>query len=195
MKKLYLFDFDGTLTYKDTLFLFLKYYDSKKYFWSYLKHIPVFILVKLKLINAEIAKKSFVASILKGEREIKINRKVIAFFEEYYPKMIRQSALDFLKTIDSSHTTCYLITASLDIWARPFAKKMGMTLIATEAQFAEGRFTGDFQTKNNNGEEKVKRIKQVIGDQKFDKIIAFGDTSGDKPMLAFAHESHYRFFN
>jgi phosphoserine phosphatase len=52
-----------------------------------------------------------------------------------------------------------------------------------------------FQTKNNNGEEKVKRIKQVIGDQKFDKIIAFGDTSGDKPMLAFAHESHYRFFN
>jgi phosphoserine phosphatase len=72
---------------------------------------------------------------------------------------------------------------------------MGMTLIATEAQFVEGRFTGDFQTKNNNGEEKVKRIKQVIGDQKFDKIIAFGDTSGDKPMLAFAHESHYRFFN
>ena len=46
-----------------------------------------------------------------------------------------------------------------------------------------------------DGEEKVKRIKQVIGDQKFDKIIAFGDTSGDKPMLAFAHESHYRFFN
>jgi phosphoserine phosphatase len=71
---------------------------------------------------------------------------------------------------------------------------MGMTLIATEAQFVEGRFTGDFNTKNNNGEEKVKRIKQDF-DQKFDKIIAFGDTSGDKPMFAFAHESHYRFFN
>ena len=174
MKKLYLFDFDGTLTYKDTMFLFLKYYDSKKYFWSYFKHIPVFILVKLKLMDAELAKKSF---------------------DEYYPKIIRESALDFFKNIDKNNTTFYLVSASLDIWVRPFAKKMGMTLIATEAQFVEGRFTGNFQTKNNNGEEKVKRIKQVIGDQKFDKIIAFGDTSGDKPMLAFAHESHYRFFN
>ena len=195
MKKLYLFDFDGTLTYKDTMFLFLKYYDSKKYFWSYFKHIPVFILVKLKLMDAELAKKSFIASVLKGEREIKINRKVLAFFEEYYPKIIRESALDFLKNIDKNNTTFYLVSASLDIWVRPFAKKMGMTLIATEAQFVEGRFTGNFQTKNNNGEEKVKRIKQVIGDQKFDKIIAFGDTSGDKPMLSFAHEGHFQFFN
>ena len=97
MKKLYLFDFDGTLTYKDTMFLFLKYYDSKKYFWSYFKHIPVFILVKLKLMDAELAKKSFIASVLKGEREIKINRKVLAFFDEYYPKIIRESALDFFK--------------------------------------------------------------------------------------------------
>ena len=177
------------------MFLFLKHYDSEKYFWSYFKHIPVFILVKLKLMDAELAKKSFIASVLKGEREIKINRKVLAFFDEYYPKIIRESALDFFKNIDKNNTTFYLVSASLDIWVRPFAKKMGMTLIATEAQFVEGRFTGDFQTKNNNGEEKVKRIKQVIGDQKFDKIIAFGDTSGDKPMLAFAHESHYRFFN
>lgn len=195
MKKLYLFDFDGTLTYKDTMFLFLKFYDSKKYFWSYLKHIPVFILVKLKLMNAEAAKKSFIASILKDEREIKINRKVIAFFEENYPEIIRESALDFLKTIDRNQTTCYLITASLDIWVKPFAKEMGMTLLATEAKFVDGRYVGDFKTKNNNGEEKVKRIKAEMADKKFDKIIAFGDTSGDKPMLAFAHESHYRFFN
>ena len=143
MKKLYLFDFDGTLTYKDTMFLFLKYYDSKKYFWSYFKHIPVFILVKLKLMDAELAKKSFIASVLKGEREIKINRKVLAFFDEYYPKIIRESALDFFKNIDKNNTTFYLVSASLDIWVRPFAKKMGMTLIATEAQFVEGRFTGD----------------------------------------------------
>lgn len=195
MKKLYLFDFDGTLTYKDTMFLFLKYYNPKKYFWSYLKHIPVFILVKLNLMDAEIAKKSFIAAILKGEREIKINRKVIAFFEEYYPKIIRPSAIQFLETIDRKNTTCYLITASLDIWVKPFAKKMGMTLIATEAQFLDGIYSGNFLTKNNNGEEKVKRIKNEIANQKFDKIIAFGDTSGDKPMLLFAHESHYRFFN
>lgn len=195
MKKLYLFDFDGTLTYQDTMFLFLKYYNPEKYFWSFMKHIPVFILVKLKLMDAELVKKSFIASILKGEREIKINRKVISFFEEFYPQIIRESALNFLETIDRNHTTCYLVTASLDIWVKPFAKKMGMILLSTEAKFIDGVYTGDFNTKNNNGEEKVKRIKAQISNEKFDKIIAFGDTSGDKPMLSFAHEGHFQFFN
>ena len=44
-------------------------------------------------------------------------------------------------------------------------------------------------------EEKVNRIKLEIGDKKFDKIIAFGDTFGDKAMFKFANESHYRFFH
>ena len=60
MKKLYLFDFDGTLTYKDTMFLYLQFYNEKKYFWNFLKHIPLFVLVKLHLANAEKVKKSFI---------------------------------------------------------------------------------------------------------------------------------------
>ena len=64
-----------------------------------------------------------------------------------------------------------------------------------EAKFENGVFTGHFNTKNNNGVEKVNRIKKEIEGKKFDKIIAFGDTSGDKPMLSLAHESHYRFFH
>ena len=70
-----------------------------------------------------------------------------------------------------------------------------MKLIATEAKFKDGIYTGQFSTKNNNGNEKVNRIKKEIEGNKFDKIIAFGDTSGDKPMLSLAHESHYRFFH
>lgn len=195
MKKLYLFDFDGTLTYKDTMFLFLKFYDEKKYFWSFAKHIPLFILVKLHLLEAEKVKKSFNGSILRGEREEKINRISQDFFEKYYPKIIRENALDFIKNIDKENTESLLVTASLDIWTKPFAEKFGMKLLATEARFENGVFTGHFKTKNNNGEEKVKRIKKAIEREKFDKIIAFGDTSGDQPMLSFAHESHYRFFH
>ena len=48
MKKLYLFDFDGTLTYKDTMVLFLKFYDPAKYSVQFLKHVPLFALLKLK---------------------------------------------------------------------------------------------------------------------------------------------------
>lgn len=195
MKKLYLFDFDGTLTYKDTMFLFLEFYNSKKYVRAFAKHIPLFILVKLHLAKAEKVKKSFIASVLKGEKEEKINDKAGDFFERNYPKIIRENAQEFIANIDKNNTTSLLVTASLDLWTKPFANKFGMHLVATEAKFENGIFTGHFKTKNNNGIEKVNRIKKTIDGKKFDKIIAFGDSSGDKPMLSMAHESYYRFFH
>ena len=70
-----------------------------------------------------------------------------------------------------------------------------MNYIATQAEFANGIFTGNFVTPNCNGEEKVRRIQLAINGHHYDKKIAFGDTSGDKPMLAWADESFYQFFH
>lgn len=195
MKKLYLFDFDGTLTDKDTMFLFLKFYNPSRYRMMYLKHLPLFFLLKTHLLQAENVKKSFIASILKGEGEEKINRKSEQFFQKYYPKIFRENALSFIHNIDKEKTTCYIVTAFLDIWVKPFAKHFNMELIATKAEFLEGKYTGNFIGKNCNGKEKVTRIKQAVNNLKFDKIIAFGDSEGDKEMLAFANESFYRFFH
>ncbi len=195
MKKLYLFDFDGTLTYKDTMFLFLKFYDPAKYSVQFLKHIPLFALLKLKLADAEAVKKSFISSILKGQSRHQIEKKAQQFFEENYPDLFRENALDFIRNIDREHTESYIVSASLDIWVRPFADHFNMTMLATQSEFREDVFTGNFVGKNCNNQEKVNRVKLQLGDRKFDKIIAFGDTSGDKAMFKFANESHYQFFH
>lgn len=195
MKKLYLFDFDGTLTYKDTMFLYLKFYNSAKFNFQFLKHIPLFILLKLKLASAEKVKKSFISSILKGQSKTKIEEKSQQFFEKYYPEIIRENAIEFIQNIDREHTESYLVTASLDIWVKPFAEKFKMNLLATRAEFKNDIFTGNFVGNNCNGGEKVHRIKEAIQGKKFDKTIAFGDTSGDKEMLEWANESHFEFFH
>lgn len=195
MKKLYFFDFDGTLTYKDTMFLYLKFYNSAKFNFQFLKHIPLFILLKLKLANAEKVKKSFISSILKGQSKTKIEEKSQQFFEKYYPEIIRENAIEFIQNIDREHTESYLVTASLDIWVKPFAEKFKMNLLATRAEFKNDIFTGNFVGNNCNGGEKVHRIKEALQGKKFDKTIAFGDTSGDKEMLEWANESHFEFFH
>jgi phosphatidylglycerophosphatase C len=195
MKKLYCFDFDGTLTYKDTMFMYLKFYDSTKFRLQFLKHVPLFVLLKLKLAETEKVKKSFIGSILKGQTQEKIEKKSKQFFEEHYPKIVRENALDFIQNIDRNNTQSLLVTASLDIWAKPFAEAFNMQLVSTKAEFQNGVFTGNFIGKNCNGKEKLERIKAEISDHKYDKIIAFGDTSGDKPMLKWANEGHYQFFH
>ncbi|UMQ41472.1 haloacid dehalogenase-like hydrolase [Chryseobacterium sp. Y16C] len=195
MKKLYCFDFDGTLTYKDTMFMYLKFYNPAKYHMQFLKHVPLFILLKLRLVQTEKVKKSFIGSILKGQSQEKIEKKSKQFFEHHYPKIVRENALDFINNIDRNNTQSLLVTASLDIWAKPFADAFQMQLISTRAEFKNGIFTGNFIGKNCNGQEKLERIKEEIDHKKYDKIIAFGDTSGDKPMLKWANEGHYQFFH
>ena len=87
------------------------------------------------------------------------------------------------------------MTASLDIWVKPFVEKFKMNLLATNAEFKNDIFTGNFVGNNCNGVEKVNRIKAEITDKKYDKIIAFGDTSGDQPMLTWADEGQFKFFH
>ncbi|MBB4804787.1 HAD superfamily hydrolase (TIGR01490 family) [Chryseobacterium defluvii] len=195
MKKLYCFDFDGTLTYKDTMFMYLKFYDVAKFRMQFIRHVPLFILLKLKLADTEKVKKSFIGSILKGQTQEKIERKAREFFEQNYPRIVRENALDFVKNIDRNNTQSLLVTASLDIWTKPFADALQMQLISTRAEFKNGIFTGNFIGKNCNGKEKLVRIKEQIDKSKYDKIVAFGDTSGDKHMLKWANEGHYQFFH
>ena len=180
MKKLYCFDFDGTITKKDTMFSFLKFYNKRKFYLNFMKHLPFFIILKLNL---------------KGEKETKIQQKAISFFEKNYPYILREKALNFIQNIDRNNSECYLVTASLDIWVKPFSEKLNLKLLSTQAKFEHGIYIGEFATKNCNGIEKVNRIKEVIKNQSFDKTIAFGDNSGDKEMLTWADESHSKFFH
>lgn len=194
MKKLYCFDFDGTITTKDTMFLFLKFYNPSRFYFQFLRHIPLFILMKIKLANTEKVKKSLIASVIKNEKETKLNETAQQFFEAYKNSIIRTTAMDFIKNIDENSTP-YLVTASLDVWVKPFADYFKFGCISTLAKYEDGVFTGDFASKNCNGQEKVNRIKATIDTSKFDKTIAFGDTSGDKQMLDWADESYFKFFH
>ncbi|SEG36636.1 HAD-superfamily subfamily IB hydrolase, TIGR01490 [Halpernia humi] len=195
MKKLYFFDFDGTLTKHDTMFMFLKHCDKFRFAKQFVLHLPLFSLLKLKLAKAENVKRHFIASILKGHTKSFLEEKAQSFFEENYPSLIRENALEFIKNINRDLSESYIVSASLDIWVKPFADKFNMKLIATEALFKDGIFMGKFKGANCNGKEKVRRIREEIKDKKFDKSIAFGDTEGDRAMLDFVNEGHYEFFH
>ncbi|MFC6269560.1 HAD family hydrolase [Frigoriflavimonas asaccharolytica] len=195
MKKLYFFDFDGTLTYKDTMFLFLKFCNPTKFYMQFALHVPLFILLKLKLAEAEKVKKSLIFKVLKNETKQSLEKKSQLFFEAEFPQIIRENALDFIKNIDRENTESYIVSASLDIWVQPFAKHFNMELLATKAEFINDQLTKNFAGANCNKIEKVNRIKEAISGKKYDKTIAFGDTSGDSAMLKWADESHFQFFH
>lgn len=196
MRKLYCFDFDGTLTTKDTMLEFLKFWNPRRYYVQMLLHLPLMVLLKLKLVPAQGVKESLVFGVLGFATQDSIEKKAKVFFEIHQEHLLRKNGVEYIRERQKEgHATC-MVTASLDIWVRPFAEYLGLDMIATQGSFREGRYQKHFKSPNCNGAEKVLRIEQYLKSQpKFDKKIAFGDTSGDREMLAWAEESFFRFFN
>ena len=88
-----------------------------------------------------------------------------------------------------------IVTASPDILVAPFARGLGAdTLIGTELRFDEaGRVMGSFLGPNCRGPEKVRRLQRQFGED-VRLTAAYGDTTGDREMLALADDKGYRIF-
>lgn len=151
-------------------------------------------MCKLRIIDTERVKKRFIWSIIGGESRETLQKKGNDFFSAKYETVCREKAVAFLEKINRVENDCFLVSASLDIWVKPFADYFNMELVSTEAKYENDLFTGDFQTKNCIGAEKVKRIEKVIAGKKYNQIIAFGDSAGDREMLAWADIAHFRIF-
>lgn len=194
-RTLYLFDFDGTLTNKDTLFDFLKFSFSKAYFINYLLFMPLFVVSKLKIIDPGKVKEKFISQFMKGLSTHQIDKLAQNYFEANHQKLIHTKADVYIKSINN-YNDKFIVSASLDIWVKPFADYYGMGLICTKAGFDEnGVFTGKFVSNNCNNEEKKLRIEKEIDLSFYDEIIAFGDTKGDEAMFSIATKANFRYFN
>ena len=194
-RKLYLFDFDGTLTKKDTLFDFLKFSFSKAYSINYLLFIPLFVFSKLKIIDTGKVKEMFISKFMKGLSSSEIKHLAQMYFEQNHKSLIHSKADQYIKEINN-YNDKFIVSASLDCWIQPFADYYGMGLIATKAEFDDqGLFTGKFASNNCNNQEKKYRIEREIDLTFYDEIIAFGDTKGDEAMFSISTQSNFKYFN
>lgn len=195
MAALFCFDFDGTLTRRDTMFAFLKFANKQRFQRYFLWLMPQFALVKLSLADPALVKLKFISLILKNFSENEIHDLARDFFQQKHNELLRPNAIKFIRSLDLEKNKGLMVTASLDFWARPFADFLGLELIATRAKFQNGKFQGEIIGKNCNGKEKVRRIEEIYSPNSFEHTVAFGDTKGDLPTLKWAKEQHYRPFH
>ncbi len=194
-KVLVLFDFDGTLTRRDTLFAFLFF--AKGFLPALgvvLKCSPWLVLALLFPALRSTAKERLLAAAFKGWPQARLVDKGVAFCKKRLPGLLRPGGMAAIRQHRTNGHLCALVTASMDWWTAPFAAEQGLTLISTQGEVAGGVFSGKFAGPNCIGPEKVTRIRAVIDPERFERVIAYGDSNGDKAMLALAQEAHYKPF-
>ena len=197
MRKIYAFDFDGTLTSKDTLLEFIRFAKgSGQMFRGFLLFSPLLILMKLHLFPNWKVKQKIFSYFFKGMKIDDFNA-LCTRFAERNKHLLRPAGIEKVKqVIAEEHTTVLIISASIDNWVRPFFDEIDkkIQVLGTQIETKEGRLTGQFTSKNCYGEEKVNRLTALYPHREAYYLIAFGDSRGDKELLAFADKAYYKPF-
>lgn len=189
------FDFDGTITSRDTLAELLKFKAGTfRYYLGLVFLSPVLILYKLGLLSNHRAKEIMLEYFLKGESAAEFNAMCREFAETRLPSLFRKGALTEIRRHLQNNTQVVIVTASPENWVQPWCQQFNLECIATKLKIRNGKLTGKIAGQNCAGEEKVKHILKRYNLSYYTKIYAYGDTPGDLPMLSLATDSYYKPF-
>ncbi|MEM6763862.1 MAG: HAD-IB family hydrolase [Bacteroidota bacterium] len=193
--KLVLFDFDGTITQKDTLFEFFRFTHGKdRFIGGLILNVHILFLAWLRLYPRSMAKQKLLNHFYKGWTREDLFDAGKLYFHKVIHFITYEDAMKQLKAYLDDEARIIVVSASLDVWVKPFCDYYDIECIGTRLQYNAGIYEGSFATPNCNGKEKVKRIKEMVDISQYEPVIAYGNSSGDKAMLALADEKHYKAF-
>lgn len=192
MKKIYAFDFDGTLTTKDTLIEFIRYAKgSMALGLGFMRYAHLLVLMIIGLYPNYKAKQKVFAHFFKDTTLDDFNALCKAFAASS-SHLLRPNAIEAINHAIKEGSEVLIVSASIDNWVQPFFPQV--KVVGTQIEVIDGKLTGRFLSKNCYGQEKVNRILSLYPNRQDYHLTAYGDSRGDKEMLAYADESHFKPF-
>lgn len=194
-KKIAFFDFDGTITTSDTMLELIKFHFGSFRFYSGLLMISATLIgLKSGMVSRQQAKEKLLNHFFGGMAIASFENICKTFSASRLPQLIRKEALDKISQLKNEGTTIVVVTASASDWVKYWCADNSLPYLATELEKAEGKLTGKLKGRNCNEAEKVNRIKASYSLDDYDEIESYGDSSGDKAMLAIATQPYFRKF-
>ena len=179
------FDFDGTLTSKDTLRAFLRHtHRPVRRIWNLILVSPVLFLFVMGWMSNGKAKEKLFARFYKNCSLADFSAFCRAFCS-VIDACIRPDVYQKMKQHQAEGREVIIVSASIENWIQPWAAKEGiLTVIATQIEISpKGYLTGRFASLNCYGSEKNRRILELYPDRASYNLIAYGNSRGDQEML------------
>jgi phosphatidylglycerophosphatase C len=189
------FDFDGTLTIRDSFTSFLRWRAGPGGWALGLVKMAPALAAYARDRDRGAIKAASVKVFLKDVSRNELQEDAARFADHVWDQFIRPDALATWQDWGRRGAYRVIVTASPELTVAPFARRLGAEgLLGTHLTFDDqDRITGAFSSPNCRGEEKVRRLRQAYGS---DMALAgaYGDTSGDTEMIAIAEVKGFRVF-
>ncbi len=188
-----IFDFDGTLTTKDTFKDFLRYaFGFKKFVQGLFANSILLSKYLSGIVTNSYAKERFFSYFFKGMPFEEFDYLCRKYAENQIGEIMRKETYEQFKEYKEKKADVVIVSATLETYLTYWAKRENVPVVATKIEIEDGVLTGRFASKNCYGPEKVRRLKNLVDLGSYSQIVAFGDSRGDKELFDIAHKAFFK---
>jgi phosphatidylglycerophosphatase C len=180
------FDFDGTLTRRDTLLPFMRRTRGAS------RTSMALLATSLRMVrDRDGAKEAFLERLLAGQGVEGLRAAADVFADVVITRGLNTPVLERVRSHHSEGHELVIVTASPELYVRPIGERLGFdTILGTRLETdGNGRLTGRLQGRNCRGPEKVERLRAWLGPGDA-TVYAYGDSSGDRQLWEFADHAY-----
>lgn len=187
------FDFDGTLTRRDTLVPFLVHACGRRSVGAALRKVaPVVARARIRSRSGgdhhrDVVKEHLLSSLLAG-RDAAWFRGQGEEFSSTLERRLRPEMTGQVAWHRAEGHELVIVSASLSTYLAPFARDHGFDhVIAVEMEVDEsGRLTGRLASPNVRGAEKARRLTRWLDGEPPEFLWGYGNSAGDRELLEMA---------
>jgi phosphatidylglycerophosphatase C len=190
------FDVDGTLTTRDCVVPFMRRVAGTPHLVGEMLRSPG-VLVSATARRDRDALKAAGASAAFGGRDIVgVQAEADAFARSVFSDRLRSDVLASMRRHQQAGESVVLVSASFELYLRPLAGLLGVDdVLAVRLEVDDGQLTGRLDGPNCRGPEKVRRLHEWLdahaGGRRAVHVTAYGDSAGDRELLADADVAHW----
>jgi len=189
------FDFDGTITTRDTLLELIKYSHGVPAFCAGFGLLsPWIAAMKTGMISNSNAKQRVLRYFYGGWTTDRWQELCASFVAGKVPGLLRPKAMQEIGKYKDAGVPVVIVSASPEDMVGIWTRQNGLEVVATRLEVRDGKMTGRIAGANCHGHEKVRRIREQYEMDSFSTVYAYGDSKGDRPMLGLARTSFYKPF-
>ncbi|MGN2247951.1 HAD family hydrolase [Frateuria sp. GZRR35] len=193
MANLALFDFDGTITTRETMAAFMyRAVPARRQAWGRLLLAPWVAGYKCGVVSGVSVRTAVVRVGFAGVALADVQAHGAAFADEALPPLLRPKVMARIRWHQQQGDTVAVVSGGLDVYLAPWCRLHGLALVCSTLEHRDGRLTGRYQGAQCVGEEKARRVRAQYDLADYGRVYAYGDTHEDHALLDLAHHRFYR---
>ena len=186
-----LFDFDGTITSRETFpdFMYATV-PPRRLAMGKVLLAPLILGYKAGLVSGTVVRAAIVRFGLRGLPLAQVEAVAEELARTVLPGLIRAHAMQRIRWHQARGDVVVVVSGGFDVYLRHWCDAHGVQLICSSLEQADGMLTGRYAGAQCVSAAKVARVRERYELARFGRVYAYGDTREDRELLGLADEAY-----